>query len=95
MKKTIISLFVAASFIAGCEDCSLIEQNILMAKNQIQLKKDELAKINNNEEWLKIKPEVAKKEKELRELKQLVDKLKKERDELILRYMQLRKQKDR
>lgn len=96
MKKTIISLFVASIFIVGCgEDCSLIEQNILMTKNQIQLKKDELAKINNNEEWLKIKPEVAKKEKESLELKQQVDKLKKERDELLLRYRQLRKQKDR
>jgi carbonic anhydrase len=89
MKKTIISLFVASIFIVGCEDCSMIEQNILMTKNQIQLKKDELAKINNNEEWLKIKPEVAQKEKESLELKQQVDKLKKEVDELSLKIIQL------
>ncbi|MEE1285451.1 MAG: hypothetical protein UHD07_01075 [Ruminobacter sp.] len=90
MKKIIISLFVASIFIVGCgEDCSLIEQNILMTKNQIQLKKDELAKINNNEEWLKIKPEVAQKEKESLELKQQVDKLKKEADELSLKIIQL------
>ena len=90
MKKTIISLFVAASFIAGCgEDCSLIEQNILMTKNQIQLKKDELAKINNNEEWLKIKPEVAQKEKESLELKQQVEKLKKELKVILLKSREL------
>lgn len=79
MKKIIITLFVAASFIAGCgEDCSVIEQNILMTKNQIQLKKDELAKINNSEEWLKIKPEIAKKEKQLHSLKKDFEKLSKE-----------------
>lgn len=90
MKNIIISLFVASIFIVGCgEDCSLIEQNILMTKNQIQLKKDELAKINNNEEWLKIKPEVAKKEKESLELKQQVDKLKKELKVISLKFSEL------
>ena len=78
MKKTIISLLVAVS-IAGCgEDCSLIEQNILMTKNQIQLKKDELAKINNNEEWLNIKTDIAKKEKQLPVLKKELESLAKE-----------------
>lgn len=90
MKKTIITLFLAASFIAGCgEDCSLIEQNILMTKNQIQLKKDELAKINNSEEWLKIKPEIAKKEKQSLELKKQVNKLKKENEAISLKIIEL------
>ena len=90
MKKTIITLFLAASFIAGCgEDCSLIEQNILMTKNQIQLKKDELAKINNSEDWLKIKPEISKKEKETLELKKQVNKFKKEAHTISLKIIEL------
>ena len=94
MKKTIITLFLAASFIAGCgEDCSLIEQNILMTKNQIQLKKDELAKIKNSEEWQKIKPEVAKKEKQSLELKKQVDKLQKDYDSLLLKCLELHKRR--